>query len=60
MSAQVGGQAIGPIFAGLMFDGTGSYQAPFLVLALVATLAGLMVIFATPPNLKAGAPVSAV
>jgi MFS family permease len=60
MSAQVGGQAIGPIFAGLMFDGTGSYQAPFLVLALVASLAGLMVIFATPPNLKAGAPVSAV
>ena len=60
MSAQVGGQAIGPIFSGLMFDSTGSYQAPFLVLALVASLAGLIVIFATPPKFNAGASVSAV
>ena len=37
MSAQIGGQAIGPVLAGLMFDATGSYQAPFLVFTVVAS-----------------------
>ena len=50
MSAQIGGQAIGPVLAGFMFDATGSYQVPFLVFTGAASLAGLMVLFATPPK----------
>ena len=50
LSAQIGGQAIGPVLAGFMFDATGSYQMPFLVFAGVASLAGLIVLFATPPK----------
>ena len=53
MSAQIGGQAIGPVLAGLMFDATGSYQAPFLVFTVVASLSGLMALFATPPKIMA-------
>ena len=50
MSAQIGGQAIGPVLAGLMYDATGGYQAPFLVFTVVASSAGLMALFATPPK----------
>ena len=32
MSAQIGGQAAGPVLAGFMFDATGSYLLPLLVL----------------------------
>ena len=53
MSAQIGGQAIGPVFAGFMFDATDSYQVPLLVFTVVASLAGLLVLFATPPKITA-------
>lgn len=53
MSAQIGGQALGPIFAGFMFDATGSYQLPFRVFAGAACLAGLLVMSATPPKIPA-------
>ena len=55
MSAQIGGQALGPIFAGFMFDATGSYQLPFLVFSGAACLAGLLVLLATPPKIPAPA-----
>lgn len=50
MSAQVGGQALGPIIAGVLYDITRSYQLPFLVFAGSALLAGLLVLTATPPQ----------
>ena len=54
MSAQIGGQAAGPVLAGFMFDATGSYQMPFLVFTGTATLAAILALFATPPKLLVG------
>ena len=51
MSAQIGGQAVGPVLAGFMFDATGSYQIPLLVFTGAAALAGILALFATPPRL---------
>jgi MFS family permease len=51
MSAQIGGQAAGPVLAGFMFDATNSYLMPLLVFTGVASLAGMLVLFATPPRL---------
>ena len=51
MSAQIGGQAVGPVLAGFMFDATGSYLMPLLVFAGVASSAGVIILFATPPRL---------
>jgi hypothetical protein len=48
---QIAGQALGPIIAGFMFDVTGEYQLPFLVFAIAVSLAGLLVLAATPPTL---------
>jgi cyanate permease len=53
MSAQIGGQAVGPVLAGFMFDATGSYQMPLLVFTGAATLAAILALFATPPKLLA-------
>ncbi|MFQ6028689.1 MAG: MFS transporter [Dehalococcoidia bacterium] len=50
LSAQIGGQAVGPVLAGFMFDATDSYQLPFRVFAGAALLAGLLVLAATPPK----------
>ena len=54
MSAQIGGQAAGPVLAGFMFDATGSYQLPLLVFTGAATLAAILALFATPPKLPVG------
>ena len=51
MSAQVGGQALGPIIGGFMFDSFGDYQWPFIVFAVSVFLGGLLVLSATPPKL---------
>ena len=56
MSAQIGGQAVGPVLAGFMFDATGSYQIPLLVFTGAATLAGVLALFATPPRLPVRSP----
>jgi len=50
LPAQIGGQAMGPIFAGFMFDATGGYQAPFLVFGIIVAIGGVMVLAATPPG----------
>ena len=50
LGMQVGGQAVGPVLAGFMFDATGSYQLPFRVFAGAALLAGLLALGATPPK----------
>ena len=52
MSAQIGGQAVGLVVAGFLFDATGSYQLPIMVFTGSAALAGLLALFATPPRLR--------
>ncbi len=50
MSAQVGGQALGPVIAGFMFDYFDSYRIPFTFFAVAVFLAGIMALAATPPR----------
>ena len=50
MSVQVGGQALGPVIAGFMFDYFDSYRIPFTFFAVAVFLAGLMAVAATPPR----------
>jgi sugar phosphate permease len=50
LPVQLGGQAIGPITAGFVFDATGSYQTVFLVFAGVVSLGSALVLTATPPG----------
>lgn len=50
MSVQVGGQALGPVIAGFMFDYFDSYRIPFTVFAVAVFLAGIMALAATPPQ----------
>ena len=49
IGAQIGGQVLGPVIAGVMFDVTKSYWPPFLGFAVAVSLAGLVVLAATPP-----------
>ncbi len=51
LSAQIGGQAVGPVLAGFMFDATDSYVMPLLVFAGAASLAVMLALFATSPRL---------
>ena len=53
LPAQIGGQAIGPVVAGFMFDATGGYRAPFAIFGATVSLAALLVLAATPPGPKA-------
>ncbi len=55
LSAQIGGQALGPILAGFLFDATNSYRTPFLVFALAVWAGGLLVLAAVPPQMPAAA-----
>ena len=50
MSAQLGGQALGPVIAGFMFDYFDSYQVPFTFFAVAVFLAGIMAMAANPPQ----------
>ena len=50
MSVQVGGQALGPVIAGFMFDYFDSYRIPFTFFAVAVFLAGLMAVAAKPPE----------
>jgi MFS family permease len=58
MSAQIGGQALGPVTSGFLFDHTGNYHLALQVFTAAATLGGLLVLLATPPRLHAQTPVS--
>ena len=47
----------GPLFAGYMFDTTGSYVVPFVAFASVGYLGGLLALFMRPPRaVEAGPP----
>jgi MFS transporter, OFA family, oxalate/formate antiporter len=47
---QIGGQAIGPITAGFVFDASGSYHVVFLFFAGVVALGSMLVLTAVPPG----------
>ena len=49
LPVQIGGQALGPIVAGFMFDATESYRVAFVVFASAVSLAALLVSIAAPP-----------
>ena len=50
LPAQIGGQALGPIIAGFMFDSTGGYETPFTIFGIIVAFAAVMVLTATPPR----------
>ena len=50
LPAQIGGQAIGPVVAGFMYDSTGDYRAPFFIFGVAVSLAAVLVLTAVPPR----------
>ncbi len=50
LPVQVGGQALGPVLSGFIFDTTGSYRAAFFLFAAAALLVSLTVLAGTPPK----------
>jgi MFS transporter, OFA family, oxalate/formate antiporter len=54
LPVQIGGQAVGPITAGFVFDASGSYHMVFLCFAGVVALGSLLVLTAVPPSTEAG------
>ena len=44
------GFIIGPVFAGVMYDQTGSYRTGFLVLSFFAALGSVLFVFVRPPK----------
>ena len=46
---QIGGQALGPVTAGMVFDATGGYDNAFVFFASTVALASLLVLTAVPP-----------
>jgi MFS family permease len=50
LPVQIGGQALGPIIAGVVFDTMGGYDRAFLFFAGAVALASLMVLTAVPPS----------
>ena len=58
LPVQIGGQALGPIVAGFMFDATDSYRVAFVVFASAVSLAALLVSIAAPPPAPVDRPAS--
>ena len=56
MSVQVGGQPLGPVIAGFMFDYFDSYRIPFTFFAVAVFMAGIMALAAKPPQAPTPAP----
>jgi sugar phosphate permease len=50
LPVQLGGQAVGPVAAGLVFDATGGYYHAFVCFAAVVFLGSLLVLTAVPPH----------
>ena len=50
------GMTVGPLFAGMMRDSTGSYETPFLVLAAIAGVGSLAALTARKPKWPEQAP----
>ena len=52
LPAQIGGQAIGPVVAGFLFDATGDYRTPFIIFGAAVSMGALLVLSAVPPDSK--------
>jgi cyanate permease len=52
LPAQVGAQALGPLFAGWLRDETGDYRAGLVVFAVLSVLAATVAAFARPPSAR--------
>ena len=50
LPVQIAGQALGPTIAGFAYDARDSYQLPFVLFAVVVSMASLLVLSATPPG----------
>lgn len=50
LPVQLGGQAVGPIAAGVLFDATGGYHGAFVGFAVVVVVGSLLVLAAVPPR----------
>ena len=50
LPVQIGGQALGPILAGFLYDSTDSYRVAFVIFASAVSLAALIVLSAIPPS----------
>ncbi len=50
LPVQIGGQAVGPVMAGAMFDYTDSYIGAFLFFAAMVSIGSLLILTAVPPN----------
>ena len=50
LPAQIGGQAIGPVVSGFMFDASGGYFLPFVIFGSAVGLSALLVLTAVPPR----------
>ena len=56
LPAQIGGQAIGPVGSGFMFDASGGYLVPFVIFGSAVALSALLVLAAVPPTRRTPAP----
>ena len=52
LPAQIGGQAIGPVVSGFMFDASGGYFFPFVIFGAAVGVSALLVLAAIPPPRK--------
>ena len=52
LPAQIGGQAIGPVVSGFMFDASGGYLFPFAIFGAAVGVSALLVLAAVPPARK--------
>ncbi len=50
LSAQIGGQMVGPVIAGLAFDASGDYSTAFFGLGAMVALASVVALAAVPPR----------
>jgi MFS transporter, OFA family, oxalate/formate antiporter len=50
LPVQIGGQAVGPVTAGFVFDATGGYSMTFLAFAIIVAVSSLLVLTAVPPS----------
>ena len=48
--AQIFGLTLGPVFAGLMYDATGSYRLAFITFAITAAVAMMLMLIARRPT----------
>jgi sugar phosphate permease len=57
LPVQIGGQAVGPILAGAVFDYTDSYIGAFLFFAAVVSIGSSLILIAVPPTAESRTPV---